>query len=173
MIGWFGPPRGHVRSPYLLRVADLSRIAIAGAWASRQANPSDALHRVSEWKFRSQIKFLLEEGRRKRRAFVSYSTKADFRCQVVSKPKYKNLKAKRKPLGRCIVRRQWLEACVVLKLSTPLSWRPHFRVVRNQYFPYNGPKLAQARKSAPSRSAVPKAFQALGRKSSLSLRLCM
>ena len=41
------------------------------------------------------------------------------------------------------------------------------------YYPYSGPKLAQARKSAPSRSAVPKAFHALGRKTSASGTLCM
>ncbi len=41
------------------------------------------------------------------------------------------------------------------------------------FFPYNGPKLAHARKSAPSRSAVPNAFQALGRKTRASSTLCM
>jgi hypothetical protein len=39
--------------------------------------------------------------------------------------------------------------------------------------PYTGPKLAQARKSAPSRSAVPKPAQALGRKTLSSGTLCM
>ena len=40
-------------------------------------------------------------------------------------------------------------------------------------FPYRGPKAAQARKSAPSKSCVPKAAQALGRKILSRATLCM
>jgi len=50
---------------------------------------------------------------------------------------------------------------------------PTFRGRSGYLLPYNGPKLAQARKSAPSRSAVPKAFQALGLKMRSSGTLCM
>ena len=39
--------------------------------------------------------------------------------------------------------------------------------------PYSGPKFAQARKSAPSRSAVPRFDHADGRKTSSSGTLCM
>ena len=47
------------------------------------------------------------------------------------------------------------------------------RVFYAQYFPYSAPSALQARKSAPSRSLVPKAFQVLGRKMSFSGTLCM
>ena len=47
------------------------------------------------------------------------------------------------------------------------------RVLDDQYFPYNGPKLAQARKSAPCGSMAPKAAQTPGLKICSSARLCM
>ena len=47
------------------------------------------------------------------------------------------------------------------------------RRVHDHRRPYSGPKLAQARKSAPSRSAVPRFDHADGRKTSSSGTLCM
>ncbi len=46
-------------------------------------------------------------------------------------------------------------------------------ITRSDNHPYSGPKLAQARKSAPIGSLAPKSVQALGRKRSSSGRLCM
>ena len=50
---------------------------------------------------------------------------------------------------------------------------PSPRRASRPYLPYSAPSALQARKSAPSRSLVPKAFQVLGRKMSFSGTLCM
>ena len=67
--------------------------------------------------------------------------------------------------------------------AKPPASEPSFLIARsskdfillgqNQTFRYSGPKLEQARKSAPSRSDVPKGAHAEGRKTRSEATLCM